>query len=340
MNRRSTAGILLAAASLSLVAVFVGVPAVRAQQAKHPVYVGTKVCATCHEGKAAGNQYSHWLASKHARAYAALALPEAVTMAQLSGIPDPPEKAPVCLGCHATAAEAESWERDPTFVLEEGVQCEKCHGPGSEYASEAVMKDPEAARKAGLRVFTKRDCVVCHYVKGSHAAVHKLPQIDVEKAWAELAHPVPKGSHVEKAKATAPPPPPGPAAGKAGPRYVGARACEACHHGPAMGHQGSLWRLSAHARAYAALSTPAAAEIARILPKLVTDIRDKDRWSREELLRELGWRDPTKTLHIHRFPVGAYVQRNRDTEITLLAALRAVDQGYLSLVGPPGSGKS
>lgn len=83
-----------------------------------------------------------------------------------------------------------------------------------------------------------------------------------------------------------------------------------------------------------------AAEIARILPKLVTDIRDKDRWSREELLRELGWRDPTKTLHIHRFPVGAYVQRNRDTEITLLAALRAVDQGYLSLVGPPGSGKS
>lgn len=263
MNRRSTAGILLAAASLSLVAVLVGVPAVRAQQAKHPVYVGTKVCATCHEGKAAGNQYSHWLASKHARAYAALALPEAVTMAQLSGIPDPPEKAPVCLGCHATAAEAESWERDPTFVLEEGVQCEKCHGPGSEYASEAVMKDPEAARKAGLRVFTKRDCVVCHYVKGSHAAVHKLPQIDVEKAWAELAHPVPKGSHVEKAKATAPPPPPGPAAGKAGPRYVGARACEACHHGPAMGHQGSLWRLSAHARAYAALSTPAAAEIAR-----------------------------------------------------------------------------
>src|SRR3546814_5433105 len=35
----------------------------------------------------------------------------------------------------------------------------------------------------------------------------------------------------------------------------------------------------------------------------------------------------------------AYVQRNRDTEISLLEALRAVDQGYLSLIGPPGSGK-
>ena len=83
-----------------------------------------------------------------------------------------------------------------------------------------------------------------------------------------------------------------------------------------------------------------ASEIARILPKLVTDARDKDRWSRDELLQELGWRDPAKTLYIHRFPVGTYVQRNRDTEIALLEALRAVDQGYLSLIGPPGSGKS
>lgn len=83
-----------------------------------------------------------------------------------------------------------------------------------------------------------------------------------------------------------------------------------------------------------------ASEIARTLPTLVADPRDKDRWSRDELLQELGWRDPAKTLHIHRFPVGAYVQRNRDTEISLLEALRVVDQGYLSLIGPPGSGKS
>lgn len=83
-----------------------------------------------------------------------------------------------------------------------------------------------------------------------------------------------------------------------------------------------------------------AAEIANMLPKLVTDTRDKDRWSREELLGELGWRDPAKTRHLHRFPVGAYVQRNRDTELSLLQALRAIDQGYVALVGPPGSGKS
>jgi tetratricopeptide (TPR) repeat protein len=83
-----------------------------------------------------------------------------------------------------------------------------------------------------------------------------------------------------------------------------------------------------------------ASEIASVLPKLVADERDKDRWTRDELLRELGWRDPAKTLLIHRFPIGAYVQRNRDTEVKLVAALRAADQGYISLIGPPGSGKS
>jgi len=83
-----------------------------------------------------------------------------------------------------------------------------------------------------------------------------------------------------------------------------------------------------------------AAEIASVLPKLVADPRDKDRWSREELLRELGWSDPAKTRYLHRFPIGAYVQRNRDTELILLQALRGADQGYVALIGPPGSGKS
>ena len=125
-------------------------------------------------------------------------------MARLAGILDEPEQAPICLGCHATAGDSEKWERDPAFRLEDGVQCEKCHGPGSEYMAEKVMKDPEAARRAGLRKFTKRDCAVCHYVKGSHAAVHQKPQLDIEAAWRLLAHPVPK----KAAGAATPRPPP------------------------------------------------------------------------------------------------------------------------------------
>jgi YVTN family beta-propeller protein len=231
----------------------------RAQAQKQPIYVGAEVCARCHEGKAAGNQYSHWLRTAHSKAWASLATPEARQMARLSGIPDDPQKAPICLGCHATAAEAEKWERDAGFRIEDGVQCEKCHGPGSEYMDEAVMRDRDAATKAGLRRFTKRDCEVCHYVKGSHVAVHHKPKIDIEAAWKALSHPVPEGG-------TGPAP-----AGSAspwtapGPKHVGALACGSCHQGQAMGYQLSLWRMSRHAQAYATLSTPKAQEVAKAM---------------------------------------------------------------------------
>ena len=83
-----------------------------------------------------------------------------------------------------------------------------------------------------------------------------------------------------------------------------------------------------------------AAEIAALLPKLVADRCNKDRWTRAELLEQLGWNDPSRVRHLHQFPIGAHVQRNRDTELTLLTALRTAGQGYVALIGPPGSGKS
>jgi len=239
--------------------------ALHAQAAKQPVYVGSRACGRCHEGRAAGNQYSHWLLTAHSQAWATLATPEAKIMARLSGLLDDPQKAPICLGCHATAADSEKWERDPGFRVEDGVQCEKCHGPGSEYMDEKVMRDPEAARRAGLRKFTKRDCAVCHYVKGSHAAVLRRPQLDVDDAWEKLAHPVPKRAAGEAGRPRAVEYPFADAKPSAapGPKYVGSAACGSCHQGPKMGDQLSLWQMSPHARAYAALSTPRAAEIAR-----------------------------------------------------------------------------
>jgi hypothetical protein len=83
-----------------------------------------------------------------------------------------------------------------------------------------------------------------------------------------------------------------------------------------------------------------AGEIAAILPRLVADSRDKDRWTRAELLHELGWRDTAVAHHMHQFPVGAYVQRNATTEFALREAIRRNTSGYVSLVGPPGAGKS
>ena len=223
---------------------------------KEPIYVGARACGACHAGRGMGNQYALWLHSKHSRAYAALARPESKQIVELSGLRQAPQEAAICLGCHATAYNAEAWQKDDAFRTEDGVQCEACHGPGSEYMSEAVMRDPQAAMKAGLRMPDERFCMGCHIEKGSHVAVLKSPKVDVKKALAQIAHPLPKtGRAAGKIPAF-----PAAAANAPGHKYVGAAPCGSCHKGEMMGHQYSIWRMGPHARAWSALGTPAGYE--------------------------------------------------------------------------------
>jgi YVTN family beta-propeller protein len=226
---------------------------------KQPVYVGVKVCANCHQGEGMGHQFSKWLASGHARAYAVLSKPEAKKIAEMSGIPQEPQESPMCLGCHATGAHAEEWEKDETFFTEDGVQCEKCHGPGSEYVDAAVMSNREESEKAGLMMPAVSDCMGCHEVKGSHVAVHKLPRLDMTQAMSDIAHPTPKDFRYT----SIPQIPDVADAEKSEGRYIGTLTCAACHKSPSMGYQFSKWRLSAHALAYAVLASDKAFEIAK-----------------------------------------------------------------------------
>lgn len=226
-------------------------------QQKHPVYVGVAQCAECHQGKGMGHQFSKWLTSKHSRAYAVLAEPDSKRIAELSGIPQDPQKSTICLGCHATGAHAEEWEKDETFSIEDGVQCEKCHGPGSEYME--VMMDRDLAVKAGLIIPTTKDCMNCHQVKGSHVAIHNKPIVDIEKGLKTIAHPTP-----DKWKMTSEPELPEVEVTSDEPQqYTGVSTCARCHKGPAMGYQFSKWRMSSHARAYGVLGTQKAYEIAK-----------------------------------------------------------------------------
>jgi|GEM_PF-120447 len=239
---------------------------------KHPVYVGASACAACHNGKGMGHQFSKWLASKHATAYAVLAKPEAKKIAQLSGIPQEPQESPMCLGCHATGAHAEAWEKDENFFTEQGVQCEKCHGPGSEYMDEATMINLAAAEKAGLMMPTVQDCMNCHQVKGSHVAVHNLPKLDITKALQDIAHPLPPQGQGLPPRKRGPkdfqyksPQKDQPATAPQGgqPKYIGVFTCAACHKNAAMGYQFSKWCLSAHSLAYAVLATEQAYKMAK-----------------------------------------------------------------------------
>jgi hypothetical protein len=53
-----------------------------------------------------------------------------------------------CKMCHKV--EFESWSASAHAAQTPALDCESCHGPGSEYKSMAVMKDPAKAEAAGL----------------------------------------------------------------------------------------------------------------------------------------------------------------------------------------------
>ncbi|TWU35996.1 multiheme c-type cytochrome [Novipirellula artificiosorum] len=226
-------------------------------QDKHPVYVGGAVCAECHSGPSMGHQFSKWLQSKHAQAYASLAKPEAREITELSGIPIEPQKSTLCLGCHTTGVRAEDWEKDPTFVAEDGIQCERCHGPGSEYANMDTMTDRRAAREAGLMMPSGNDCMGCHRAKGSHDAVLGPNHFDLAQALQDIHHPTPDDWTVEASMPT-----PDFDHASVDAMLTGSVTCAKCHEGPDQGQQFSKWTLSGHARSYATLSTPRAYEIA------------------------------------------------------------------------------
>jgi len=213
--------------------------AAAAGKLRQPVYVGAKACGQCHDGKPMGNQLTAWLHSKHARTYASLAEPEAPQIARWSGITTEPQQSPLCLGCHATGAEAEPWEKDDTFFVRDGIQCEKCHGPGSEYLDAKLMMNRQAAMMAGLNMPTKDDCMNCHVEKGSHRMVLGPRSFDPETACRQIAHPRPGDWQFKKLQA-----PQLALKDNPGTRYVGAAACARCHSGPPA----ACWRLAASTR--------------------------------------------------------------------------------------------
>jgi hypothetical protein len=95
-------------------------------------YVGSKKCKMCHM-----KQFKSWQETKMAKAFEGLkpgASADAKTAAGLDPNKDYSTDAN-CLGCHAVNGKADM----------PGVQCEACHGPGSDYAK-VMMKNKEFKR--------------------------------------------------------------------------------------------------------------------------------------------------------------------------------------------------
>ena len=224
------------------------------QNSQDRIYLGEKVCRACHHLQGNRDQYNPWRMSKHADAYAALFKPEAKQIAELSGIDIEPFKSPVCLGCHTTAYNEEDWERDPSFHFEDGVQCEQCHGPGSDYIDPEAMYIKEKAIQAGLKIPEKRDCMICHKEKNSHVTVLDSKIFIYEEGLQAIKHHgIGGGYFLELIEQPNP---------ISGPKYVGSLVWAECHGSYANERIYSKWYRSKHARAYASLSGDKANKIA------------------------------------------------------------------------------
>lgn len=114
--------------------------------AAEPAYLGAKFCRTCHSSSDR-DRYHMWLQSRHAMAFEVLQGAERADSR--------------CLSCHTTGHDGNLSEKTTLKDLR-GVQCEACHGPGSEYKSMKVMKDPALAREKGLWEVTREVCLRCH----------------------------------------------------------------------------------------------------------------------------------------------------------------------------------
>lgn len=65
-----------------------------------------------------------------------------------------------CKTCHAV--QFTSWSAGAHAKRTPPLDCEGCHGAGSEYKTMAVMKDPAKARAAGLVMPGRDFCATCH----------------------------------------------------------------------------------------------------------------------------------------------------------------------------------
>jgi len=159
---------------------------VRGERLSRPEYVGSRVCSGCHSAVESGNQHVQWLRSRHAHAYWRLASDWALYLARLRphyGDLEAPISDGRCLLCHVTGTQDPDNLFATGYRQEEGVSCEACHGPGSEYIDPEVMADREAFLANGGIIPDARTC------RGCHRAGERF---DFATWWPKIAHPQPE----------------------------------------------------------------------------------------------------------------------------------------------------
>lgn len=155
-------------------------------------YVGVKACGMCHKSEKQGEQLKIWEGSLHSKAYETLKSEQAAAIAKEKGLESPAYESAECLKCHVTEFGVKADLLEAKYVSNMGVQCESCHGAGSDYKKMSIMKDPKAAIENGLNALSVEDgsakklCVTCHNEESPTFKEFKFAEM-----WPKIAHPIP-----------------------------------------------------------------------------------------------------------------------------------------------------
>jgi len=147
-----------------------------------PRYVGSKACVACHSGTEHGSQDIAWMRSRHGHAYWRLGTDWALYLALLrpnyQDMTDPITD-DRCLLCHTVGRQEPNSLYAASYRQQEGVGCEACHGPGSNYIDPEIMADRKAFLAAGGRIPDQSTCRSCH---------RNSERFDWAELWPKIEH--------------------------------------------------------------------------------------------------------------------------------------------------------
>jgi excinuclease UvrABC ATPase subunit len=152
-------------------------------------YIGAEACGMCHKTEKQGSQLSIWQNSDHSKAFETLKTDEANKIALEKGFKDPAAETWECLKCHVTGSNLDATMIGKKFKIEDGVQCETCHGAGSAYKDMKIMKDRDLSISNGLIVHDNLEdfCISCH-----NSESPTFVKFDFAQAWEKIKHDVPE----------------------------------------------------------------------------------------------------------------------------------------------------
>ena len=195
--------VLITAAVLAGVALFLAVPPSSSAPPPASGYTGSGSCASsqCHgslnprtDNRVPQNENTVWVTrDRHSQAYSDLLGERSRLIAGNLKISTPPHKDARCLDCHAVNVPRA--QRGRTFDIAEGVSCEACHGPAERWLGPHTTRGWTHARSVAQGMLDTKDalkrveaCARCHVGREGRIVSHELyaaghPELVFEAQW-------------------------------------------------------------------------------------------------------------------------------------------------------------